>query len=142
MTKILLPMNCGLNHRPFLVEAEFWREDTLFSSKTKLRLLQNYEMPFGSSGATTQLPSFTADHTDAAPSWRGCPWCGAFDNNRYGGARLFWSCDACRVAGRSGLNCAGRDKQGRSFCACGAVATSFRRAAIQSRAAVAQQVVA
>jgi hypothetical protein len=139
MTEILLPMNCSLNLRPFLVAADFWRDNT---GKTRLRLLQPYEMPFGGSGAAAQLPSFTADHVDAAQSWRGCPWCGAVDTRRSGGPGLLWSCGACRVAGRSGLNCAGRDKQGRSFCACGVVATSFQTAAIQSRAAVAQQVVA
>lgn len=139
MTEILLLMNCSLNLRPFLVAADFWRDNT---GKTRLRLLQTYEMPIGDFDAAAQLPSFTADHVDAAPSWLGCPWCRAIDNSRYGGPGLLWSCGRCRIAGRSGLNCAGRSTRGQSVCACGVVATSFQRTAIQSRAAVAQQVVA
>jgi hypothetical protein len=116
-TLMYLPMNCSVYQRPFVVAAEI--------RGTGLRLLQNYQLPLGA-GSSAQLPHhFTAAWSDAAPSWRGCPYCGGYDSRRLGGTWLFWACPTCKARGNPGLNCAGRDSAGRWQCACGLVVTKF-----------------
>ena len=142
MSQMLLPMNCGVYLRPFLVAAELRHQSTMFRRKTALRLLHNYAMPFEGTGVTAPLQStFTIDYAEAAPSWRGCPWCGGYDSRRVGGTWLLWHCNGCKARGQTGLNCAGRDGEGCYRCACGAVHTRIGPSGpAVVRGAVAQQV--
>jgi hypothetical protein len=118
MTVMYLPMNCSVYQRPFVVAAEIVRGKTL-------RLLQNYQLPLGA-GSSAQLPSyFTAAFSEAASSWRGCPYCGGYDSRRLGGTWLYWICNNCKARGNPGMNCAGRDSAGRYQCACGFIVPQF-----------------
>ena len=115
---IYLPFNCSVFLRPFLVGAEIRRGNVLW-------LLHNYQLPRGA-GSSAELPlSFTPAWAEAAPSWRGCPYCGGYNSHHLGGTWLFWSCDICQARGNAGLNCAGCDGAGQWQCACGLIVTVF-----------------
>ena len=117
--QLLLPMNCGFYRRSFLVSAEI-------TPGNALRLIRNYQMPDGAGSGGIELPDrFTVQSVSAAPSWRGCPFCGAYDSRHLGGTWAFWACSACKAYGNPGLNCAGPDNERRFRCACGYVVTKF-----------------
>src|SRR5690349_16045045 len=105
MTAMLVPMNCSITGRPFLVS-------TKLSRWNRLRLLENHPVSFGPCCNMQPLHRFATKYATAAHSWRGCPHCGAFDNSRYGGAWLMWTCHECAKLGQVRINCAGRDRAG------------------------------
>jgi hypothetical protein len=115
---IMLPMYCGIYKRHFLVAAE--------QRGNVVSLIKNYAMPAVLSGVA-ELPDWycTATNINTAASWRGCPFCGAYDTSRSGGSFAVWLCLRCKQHGNPGLNCVGRDANGHYHCSCGYVVTVF-----------------
>jgi hypothetical protein len=134
--KILLLMNCSINLRPFLLAADYLHVRTIFGNdKFDIMLRQNYEAPLYGVDPRRLPSEFYVDYAFAADTWHGCPWCGASERvSDWGSGCHYWKCYKCL-----GLNCAGHDGAGRSFCACGYIAKGFQRSPHLVRGADAQQ---
>src|SRR5689334_16150615 len=113
--EILVPFNCGVYVRPFVVVAQ--------RDGGTLRLLRSEAMPEGGSGGAASALPLIGNFEDlcTSPTW-GCPYCHA---PKHFWSRDFWICGPCEAAQRPALNCGGCDSQGRHRCACGAVVREF-----------------